>query len=162
MGGINMSEKSYKKAKKLIIKNEDLADFEGKKPISYIEKAESLTNLKISGFYLDFLQEFGAGNFGSEEIFGIIDDDYINSSVPDAIWYTLTLRNSGNLPSNFLVIYDNGSDEIYCLDFNNVGKTGEPKVVSIDLGYDLDDQDVEIIAEDFGDFLLELVESELD
>ncbi|WP_231559800.1 SMI1/KNR4 family protein [Geobacillus subterraneus] len=103
---------------------------------------------------------FGAGNFGSQEIFGIISSDFENSSVPDAIWYTLTERREGNLPSNLLIIYDTGSDEVFCLDFNKIDNN-EPKVVSFFLGVDLDNQKYEIIANDFGSFLLDLVKREL-
>ena len=56
--------------------------------------------------------------------------DFENSSVPDAIWYTLTERRETNLPSNLLVIYDTGSDEFFCLDFNQYDYKGEPRVVS--------------------------------
>ncbi|BBW97006.1 SMI1/KNR4 family protein [Geobacillus icigianus] len=116
--------------------------------------------LKFIGSYLDFLLSFGAGNFGSQEIFGIISSDFENSSVPDAIWYTLTERREGNLPSNLLIIYDTGSDEVFCLDFNKIDNN-EPKVVSFFLGVDLDNQKYEIIANDFGSFLLDLVKREL-
>lgn len=157
-----MSSNSYQKAKKIIKKNKDLADFEGKKSADLIAKAEAAVGQKFTGSYLDYLQTFGAGNFGSEEVFGIIDEDFEDSSVPDAIWYTLTLRKSINLPANFLVIYDTGGDEIFCLDFNNTDAEGEPKVVTLDPAYALSDQTLEVIADDFGDFLLELVEEELE
>lgn len=162
LGGLTMSEKTYQKAKKIILENKGLAHFAGKKPIRYIEKAESMLDLKISGSYLDFLQTFGAGNFGSKEVFGIIDDDFENSSVPDAIWYTLTLRKSVNLPPNYLVIYEVGDGDVFCLDFNNQDKKNEPKVIVLDPGFALENQSIELIADDFGDFLLELVEAELD
>ncbi|ANU23396.1 SMI1/KNR4 family protein [Planococcus donghaensis] len=156
-----MSNKTYQKAKKIISKNKDLADFEGQKSVELIEKAEAAVGLQFTGSYLDYLQTFGAGNFGSEEVYGIIDEDFEDSSVPDAIWYTLTLRKSINLPANFLAIYDTGSDEIFCLDFHSTDATGEPKVVALDPTYALEDQTLEIIADDFGDFLLELIEEEL-
>lgn len=157
-----MSEKTYKKAKKYILKHDDLADFDGAKPVDLIQKAEAKLNVKFTGLYLDFLQTFGAGNFGSEEIFGIIDEDFEHSSVPDGIWYTLTLRESMNLPGHYVVIYDTGSDEVFCLDFNDQNDKGEPKVIALDPGYALDEQSLEVIADDFGDFLLDLVNSELE
>ncbi len=48
----------------------------------------SLSELIYKPF--DYLKTFGAGNFGAQEIYGIINADFENSSVPDAIWYTLT------------------------------------------------------------------------
>lgn len=157
-----MSIKTYQKAKKIILKNKDLADFEGQKSGELIAKAEAAVGLKFTGSYLDYLQTFGAGNFGSEEVYGIIDEDFEDSSVPDAIWYTLNLRKSINLPANFLAMYYTGSDEVFCLDFNSTKATGESKVVALDSTYALEDQTLETIANDFGDFLLELVEEELE
>lgn len=112
-------------------------------------------------WYLDYLQTFSAGNFGAQEIYGIISADFENSSVPDAIWYTLSERKEINLPSNLLVIYDTGSDELFCLDFNQLDYKGEPKVVSYVPGVELENQTYEIIANDFGDFLLDLVKQEI-
>lgn len=154
-----MSEKDYKKAKKLILKNEDEADFEGGQPDELIRKAEKLLNLKFSGSYLDFLQTFGAGSFGSEEIFGVLGEDFENSSIPDAVWYTLSLRKQVNLPESYLVIYELGDGEVYCLDFQDLNEFNEPKVVSIELGEN--EFEPEWIADGFGEFLLELAKEEL-
>lgn len=93
--------------------------------------------------------------------YGIINADFENSSVPDAIWYTLTERREINLPDNLLVIYDTGSDEIFCLDYSHLDDNGEPKVVSFLPGVDLESQTYEIIANDFGDFLLDVVKQEV-
>jgi antitoxin YobK len=45
--------------------------------------------------YRRFLLEYGAGNVRSTEIYGVMDDDFENSSVPDAIWHNLTTRREG-------------------------------------------------------------------
>ena len=113
-----MSINSYKKAKQIVLHEEEIADFVGSRPSKLISLAEEKLALKFTGSYLDFLQTFGAGNFGAEEIFGIIHDDFENSSVPDAIWYTLTERMESEMPEKLLVIDDTGSDELFCLDFN--------------------------------------------
>jgi hypothetical protein len=102
---------------------------------------------------------FGAGNFGAQEIYGIINDDFEHSSVPDAIWFTLSERKEINLPPNLLVIYDTGSDELFCLNFND--NNDEPTIVSFVPGMDVESQPYEIIAKDFGDFLLDLVMQEI-
>lgn len=60
-----------------------------------------------------------------------------------------------------MVIYDTGSDELFCLDFNQLDYKGEPKVVSYVPGVELENQTYEIIANDFGDFLLDLVKQEI-
>lgn len=156
-----MSINAYQKAKQIIFNEVELADFVGSRPIELISLAEEKLGLKFTGSYLDFLQTFGAGSFGAEEIFGIIHDDFENSSVPDAIWYTLTERDENEIPEKLLIVYDTGSDELFCLDFNQLNVVGEPKVVSFVPGMNLDRQTYEIIANDFGDFLLDLVNQEV-
>lgn len=156
-----MSVETYQKAKQIIHDNEDLADFIGGRSNELIKLAEEKLGVKFTGLYLDYLQTFGVGNFGAQEIYGIINDNFENSSVPDAIWYTLTERKEINLPNNLLVIYDTGSDELFCLDFNQLDEKGEPKVVSFVPGIDLESQSYEVIANDFGDFLLDLVMQEV-
>ncbi len=156
-----MSTTNYYKAKQVIQTNEEMADFIGGCSNELINLAEENLDIKFRGIYLDFLQTFGAGNFGAQEIYGIINDKFENSSIPDAIWYTLMERREINLPHNLFVIYDTGSEELYCLDFNKIGENGEPKVVSFVPCIKLEGQKYEIIASDFGDFLLEIVMEEV-
>ena len=155
-----MSVENYQKAKEIILSEEEIADFVGGHTDELISLAEEILGLKFTGFYLDYLKTFGAGNFGAQEIYGIINANFENSSVPDAIWFTLERREI-NLPNNLLVIYDTGSDEIFCLDYNQLDDNGEPKVLSFVAGVDLESQTYEIIANDFGDFLLDLVKLEV-
>jgi hypothetical protein len=156
-----MSLVTYQKAKQVIQTNEDIADFIGGRTNELIKLAEEKLDITFTGLYLNYLQTFGAGNFGAQEIYGIINDDFENSSVPDAIWYTLSERKAINLPNNLLIIYDTGSDELFCLDFNQLDEKKEPKVVSFVPGIELTKQRYEIIANDFGDFLLDLVLQEV-
>ncbi|WLR44458.1 SMI1/KNR4 family protein (plasmid) [Bacillus carboniphilus] len=153
---------SYKKAKKIILNDEDLSDFVGSRSEELIEKAEKVLNISITGSYRDFLLSFGAGNYGSQEIYGVIDDDFENSSVPDAIWYTLSERKECNLPENLLVIYDTGSGDLFCLDFDKKNLENEPEVISFVPGVDLNKQKYEVIAPTFGQFLLEIINQELE
>ncbi|MEC2072506.1 SMI1/KNR4 family protein [Alkalihalophilus marmarensis] len=152
---------SYKVARQSILKEKDLADFTGGASFELIRAAEDKIGLKFTGAYLDYLKTFGAGNFGAQEIYGILNDEFENSSVPDAIWFTLTDRRESNLPANLLAIYDTGSDELFCLDFNQLDSIGEPKVVSFIPGVALDSQTYETIAESFGEFLLKMINEEI-
>ncbi|TSB48563.1 SMI1/KNR4 family protein [Alkalicoccobacillus porphyridii] len=157
-----MTNEKYELAKKIIKENDDIADFTDGCSDVAIKKAEHLLNLKFDGVYLDFLLTFGAGNFGSQEIYGIIHDDFEQSSVPDSIWFTLTERKEQNLPSHLLVIHDTTVGELYCLDFSNTNASNEPKVVSYILGVELNEQVYKLVADDFGEFLLNLVSQELE
>ncbi|MEC2159695.1 SMI1/KNR4 family protein [Virgibacillus halodenitrificans] len=156
-----MSVENYQKAKGIIMNEEGISDFVGGQANELISLAQEKLGLKFTGLYYDYLKTFGAGNFGAQEIYGILHADFENSSVPDAIWYTLTERREINLPNNLLVIYDTGSDEIYCLDFSQHNDNGEPKVVSFVPGVKVENQTYEIIANDFGDLLLDLVNQEV-
>ena len=122
-----MSLETYQKAKEIILNEDEFADFVGGHTDDLISLAEEKLGLKFTGLYLDYLKTFGAGNFGAQEIYGIINADFENSSVPDAIWYTLTERKEINLPNNLLVIYDTGSDELFCLDYNQMMKMRNQK-----------------------------------
>jgi antitoxin YobK len=155
-----MSLEAYNQAKQIILSNNEQSDFVGPCSKEFIVQAEQKLGLKFTGSYLDFLLSFGAGNFGAEEIYGIISNDFENSSIPDAIWYTITERRESKLPKNLLIIYDTGSDEVYCLDFNKIDNK-EPKVVSFVPGIAIENQTYEIIANNFGDMLLDLVTQEL-
>ncbi len=54
-----------------------------------------------------------------------------------------------------------GAMNFFCLDFNQLDEKGEEKVVSFVPGIDLESQSYEVIANDFGDFLLDLVMQEV-
>lgn len=156
-----MSIKDYEKAVHLINENQAISDFAGKCPELLIKKAEEKLNISFPESYRQFLLNFGAGNFGSEEVYGIIKEDFENSGIPDAIWYTIKQRKEVNLPSNLVVIYHTGGEEMFCLDTNKPGKNGEPALVSYAIGVDSKHQTYEIIANDFGEFLLQKVKLEL-
>lgn len=155
-----MSYTDYKNALELINKNKKLVCKSNGCSNKTIEKAERKLKLKFSSMYKEFLQEFGALSFGSEEIYGIVSDDIDLNGVPNGIWYTLTERKEVNMPEWLLVIYDTGSEELFCLDFNS-GKN-EPKVVVYVPGIDNEYQTYEEIANDFGEFLLERITFELE
>ncbi|WP_129691946.1 SMI1/KNR4 family protein [Gottfriedia acidiceleris] len=157
-----MSWSNYEKAIELLEQNKEECDFEGLRSEDLIEKAETILDIKFSKIYRHFLINYGAGNFGMQEVFGVIHDDFLNSGVPDAIWYTMIERRDSRLSDNYLIIYDTGIDEVYCLDFNKLNGENEPAVVSINLGIDFSEQSIELIADDFGDFLLELIQGELE
>lgn len=152
-----MGMENYKKAIKVIEQNKSECYFAGQRSENDIILAEKALGLKFSGIYKEFLKTYGVGSIGSEEIYGISSLDFENSTVPNGIWYTLSERKEINLPANLLVIYSTGDGELYCLDYNKINEEKEPAVVSFFSGFDLDIQKYDIIAEDFGDFLLERV-----
>lgn len=156
-----MSYQDYEEAAKLIDANAELRHFVGERPKSLISKAEQALDLQFPASYRDYLLRYGAGSFGAEEIYGVIGDDFEHSSVPDAIWYTLGERSKYRLPVHLVVIYDTGGEETFCLDFSKMNEHNEPAVVAYATGVDPEYQEYEVIAEDFGEFLLNRVKREV-
>jgi len=70
-------------------------DFEGEKALSLINKAEKTLGLVFPPTYKKFLAKLGCGDIEGLEFYGLINDDFINSNIPDAIWLTLNERKSG-------------------------------------------------------------------
>lgn len=156
-----MSIENYNKAIKIINENKEKCYFAGNRSEVLVSRAEKALGIKFSSQYRKFVLEYGAGSIGAEEIYGVVKDNFNNSSVPDGIWFTLTERKEINMPENLIVICDTGSDEFFCLDFKRINKDGEPPVVVFVPGVENRHQTYEIIAEDFGDYLLQVVEREL-
>ena len=88
--GDAMSMEKYLSAVRLI-NNSGEGDFAGPKPDALIEKAEGALNLKFPPTYRRFLKEFG-DDVGGEEFYGIISDEFENSTIPNGIWLTLIER----------------------------------------------------------------------
>ena len=157
-----MSIDNYSKAIKVINANKESSFFAGSNSEVLVSKAEKALGIMFSSQYRKFVLDYGAGSIGAEEIYGIVDEDFENSSIPNGIWFTLTERQEIEIPENLLVICDRGNDEFFCLDFNKKNKDGEPPVVVFVPGVENEHQTYEIIAEDFGSYLLQVVEQELE
>ena len=142
----------YVRAAALIGEHEDIADFAGPRPPALIERAEQAVGVTFPPTYRRFLLEYGAGNFGGTEIYGVIDDDFHDSSVPDAIWHNLTSRREG-----LFTFYAVGEGTDFCLDTTSTGADGEMAVVAVDASGEAKQQ----LAPDFGSAFLMLVQEEL-
>lgn len=148
-----MSIKDYNLAKKKMNQFPDMMHFIGSRPEELVVKAEDILNLQFPPAYRSFLLDFGAGDFGTEGILGVINDDYFNSGNPDGIWFTIQQRKIG-LPICYVAIYDVGDGDIFCLDTT---QKDDAMVVTYQPGYPLEQQRREIIAPNFGAFFLDLV-----
>jgi hypothetical protein len=152
-----MSIESYTKAKKLMLENPKTLHFSGQKDEALIDKAEKVLNLKFPQDYRKFLLDFGTLDFAGEEIYGITNDNFYHSCIPNAIWYNINMRRIINIPEYLFVIHsiDDGSE--IALNYKILNENGEPKMTSYEAGYDVKEQEFEVIANDFGDFLLDIV-----
>lgn len=156
-----MSKQNYDKAKELIESNKGVCFFAGVREESLIEKAEKALGISFSPQYRDFVKNYGAGSIGSEEIYGVINDNFDDASVPNGVWFTLVERMEIEMPENLVVLLDTGGDEFFCFDYANLDEHGEPPVVVFVPGVDKDAQTYEVIAKDFGDYLLKVTEQEI-
>ncbi len=154
-----MSIQDYETAKRLIDAYQDKADFAGPQPESLVRAAEAKLGVEFPPLYRRFLLEYGVGGMGGFEIYGIIQEDFDHSGIPDAIWYSLQEQRDSNLPRGFVAICNSGDGEIICLDCEDLPT--EPPVMVFEPGYPLEEQCWEVVAEDFGEFFLGLVKNEI-
>lgn len=91
---------------RLMETNSNLLDALGPRPEVLIEQAEAALNLRFPPSYRSFLKRYGTCAFGGSEYYGIVDDDFVNSSIPNGIWLTLVERKSSDLPSSLRVRFE--------------------------------------------------------
>lgn len=163
-----MSLETLQKAFKLIELNIKKADFEKQKPESLIKSAEEVLELTFPPTYRAFLKQYGCGDIAGLEIYGVINEDFEKSGVPDGIWYTLSERKFQELPSpdyyfphHLIIIADGGLGDWCVLDTLQKNADGENPVVIWEPGRSMINDKLEKIAEDFGDFLLKSIEAAL-
>lgn len=155
-----MSMNDLNDALKIIEANPSAAFFVGEKSPELVEKAELALGIRFPPSYREFVSRLGCGSFGSFEVYGIASDDFENSCVPDGIWLTLDERRSIGLPGHLILIYSVGEGTTFALDSSQRGDDGECPVVAWPVG-GASDSGLEVIAKDFGEFLLSMVREEL-
>ena len=81
--------------------------------------------------YQKFLKRYGCGGVGRLDLYGVINKDTVNSSVPDAIWLTIDERKVSNLHPELVIISGDGMGNDYCLNCVNVNKEGESSILKL-------------------------------
>ena len=134
-------------------------NFHGPKPEALIVHAEQVLGLTFPPTYRQFLSRFGCGSVPSYEFYGLIDDDFENSSVPDAIWLTLDERRTSQLPESLVLVSDTGDGGYYAIDVSQKAPSGDSPIVEWWPGLPTSASgNRRIVASDFGVFLLERVQ----
>lgn len=151
-----MSLERYRKARELIA-SAGVGDFEGPKPESLVARAEAALGLRFPPSYRQFLLELGCGDVGGFEVYGVVDEDFAHSAVPDAIWLTLEERQSNGLDPRFVIIGTLGDGSYDCLDTAHLDAAGEAPVVQLSADF----EDPVKLADSFGEFFLGEVEAAL-
>ena len=79
------------------------------------EAAEAL-GVNLSDQFKAYLMKWGNLSLGSAEYYGLtISNDFVNSSVPNFVWFTLLKREQVGLPANYYVFQNNNDEAYYCL-----------------------------------------------
>lgn len=147
-----MSMENYQQAIAIISANQQINHFIGTRSENLLLAAERAIGFPFPPIYRRFLSDFGAGNFGYIEIYGVIDDDFENSSIPDGVWFTLTERVQNEFPVNYFIFSETGSGEFYCFELNE--QAYDTPIFIYEPGIPLKHQKMEKVANDFGEFLL--------
>ncbi len=145
-------------ALRLIAANADRGFFAGPRDSALISSAERALGGQLPPTYREFVKKLGAGNLGAFEIYGVINGDFDESSVPNGVWLTLNERRENNLPNDLIVIGSTGDGDYYCV--KQSYDTDGPVIV-YQTGLPAERQSYEEIAEDFGEFLLNGVRDEI-
>jgi len=145
-----MTLRDYEEAREAIVAHPELADFAGPRDEKLVEAAERALGVRFPPSYRRFLLDFGAGSFDGHEIYGVLDDDFESSGVPDAVWVTRSLRDEDPIPADLIVFYATGDGEHLCVRSGSV----DTPVVAIWPG---SDEEPEVVAPDFGVWLKEIV-----
>lgn len=134
----------------LFLSESDDGDFEGPQPESLICEAEKELGIVFPESYRCFLLTLGCGDIYGFEIYGIINNDFKNSSIPDAIWFTKNQRESINLCHEYIIIGEIGDGSLYAIDTSLKNSDGESPVIILSVS----GQKMGTIANSFGEYLL--------
>jgi antitoxin YobK len=116
-----MSMADYDRARAMLAASSAVVHFAGPRPPALVDKAEATLGLRYPESYRRFLLEYGAGSVGPAEFYGVIDEHWDDSSVPDGVWYTRSERKQSRLPDHFVVVGDTGGGMLYVIDTSEPG-----------------------------------------
>lgn len=153
-----MGMQEYEEGLALIEDELEDADFEAQ-PEDRVARAEEALGVRFPPTYRRFLLELGSGGIGSEEIYGLVNDDFDDARPPQAIGRTLEMRREGWIPDDVVVIYGLGDGTYYGLRTSQAGPDGESPVVAFVPGDE--SGELEVVHPDFGHFFLDTMRFEV-
>lgn len=148
-----MKNDDYTHAKALI--EEIGGDFDGEKAEDLVVLAENALGVSFPPSYRSFLRDYGCGGFDGFEVYGLIDENFVDSSVPNGIWLTLNERGGIGLEKKFVIVGSGGDGTYLALDTGSCDSNGEAPVVRLSV----EGEKFEIVAPSFGRYLLSAVQS---
>ena len=149
-----MSMQDLERAFELFEKYKKDDDFVGSRDEILIQKAEKVLNLTFPPTYRRFLKQYGCGGIRGLDVYGIGYGGFEAESCSNIVWLVLKYRKNYNLHLELVIISDDGMGNYYCLDCVNVNEFGEGPIVMQYVGHQQPLKEMEKIANDFGEFLL--------
>lgn len=150
------------KAFEIIEDHPDDADFIGEIKEHMINSAEAALNVNFPISYRLFLEKYGLGDIFGEEIYGLGIEE---NGVPSMTWITKHFRQEEGLPNHLVCFYFTGYDGVYfCLDCSKVQNHNDDnaEVVSYISGLPIEEQNFEVEAGSFGEFLLNTLQESME
>lgn len=141
---------NHDKLHKLIQEKRDASYFFGTVDDTTIKNAEEKLDLTFPKEYREFLKEYGCGNIGPIEIFGLGPNV---ESVPNVEWVIKNLRETRDLP-NYLIPVENIGDGSYAV-VSSANSSEHGVMEGIVLQWNSRVNDPKKIANNFGEYLQE-------
>jgi antitoxin YobK len=142
-----MSSLDLKRALALVASHPELADFVGPRSGKLLSLVESALGREFPPLLREFISRLGAGSFGAFEVYGVIDERFSRSSVPDGVWLTLEQRLSVQLSRDLFIVSETGLGGWYCTE---LGARDAPVIICGESG----PRTFQTVAADFGEFFL--------
>ena len=154
-----MSYNNFQKAMELA-KTIEYYENAGKQSKELLEKVEETFGFRLSPQHYEYLHEYGYVMFFGTEFYGIYRDVFEGIYAGNAVVATLQDRDEFNLPKEWIPIYDYSDGQMAYLNYSQLNEDGEPAII-IGL-YDGEKYIIiERVAEDLGDFLLQMVQEQM-
>jgi hypothetical protein len=135
--------------------------FSTSKSLALIAKAEENLGINFPNTYKLFIQKVGNGGLGDVFIPGIYEEKEDKLTNSGVVWGVLEDRKTLGFPKHLVKLYEVGEGTTYCLDTSQMNEEGECPVVAWPLGGYEETPVLEVIAEDFGKFFLDMVEKQI-
>ena len=132
----------------------------GGKTEKEIEMSEKKLGISFSTQCKKFYREYGYISFFGSEIYGIDPEDSSGILEGNSVAYALNDREEYNLPKEWIPIYNFDDGNMAYLDYSLLNAENEPSVIMA--FYDGEKYEiVETVSDDFGDFILQLVQEQI-
>ncbi|WP_338286193.1 SMI1/KNR4 family protein [Luteolibacter sp. LG18] len=100
-----------------------------------VARAEAHLGVSFTESLKQYASIWGTLAFGPLEYYGVVSSDFIDSRVPDGVWFTARKRRELDLPANLFVIFNNEGDEFHCVDLETdeikVWDTAQREIVAV-------------------------------